>query len=90
MIANLSYVVKIAKTKRQRREVISLQKSVINNAIKLHDKRNIIIDAFMDKNILPGDLEEDVYQDEEPKYEEIIAERTKIRKQNQKGEGLKI
>ena len=44
----------------------------------------------MDKNILPGDLEEDVYQDEEPKYEEIIAERTKIRKQNQKGEGLKI
>ena len=68
--------IKKAKTKTQTREIISLQRSVINNAIKLHDKRKIIIDAFMNKNILPGNLEEDVYyRDEEPKFDESIAER---------------
>ena len=51
--------VKKSKTKAQRRENISLQRSVINNVIKLHDKLNIIIDAFINKNILPGDLEEE-------------------------------
>ena len=40
---------------------------------------------------MSGDLEEDVYQrDEEQEYEESIAERTKIRRQNQKGSGLRI
>ena len=58
--------------------------------MKLHDKRGIIIDVFINKNILPGDLEKDVYQDEKPEYEEIIAEKTKLRKQDQGGRGLKI
>ena len=49
------------KTKTQRRKVISSQKSVINNALKLHNKRGINNDAFINKNILPGDLE-DVYE----------------------------
>ena len=83
--------IKKAKTKTQTREIISLQRSVINNAIKLHDKRKIIIDAFMNKNILPGNLEEDVYyRDEEPKFDESIAERTKMRRQNQKARELKM
>ena len=41
-------------------------------------------------NILSGDLDEGVYQEEEPKYEESIPERTKTRRQNQEGQGLKI
>ena len=49
-----------------------------------------MINAFISKNIYPGDLEEDVYHDKEPKFEESIAERTKRRRQNQKGHGLKI
>ena len=45
----------------------------------------------MNKNIYPGNEEEDVYySDEEPKFEESIAERTKMRRQNQEGQGLKI
>ena len=50
----------------------------------------IIIDAFVNRNMLPGNLEEDVYQDKKPKYEESIAEQTKMRRQNQEGRGLKI
>ena len=64
--------------------------NALNNALKLFDKRGIIIDAFVSKNILPGDLEEDVYQDKEPKYEESIAERIKKRRRNQEGQGLKM
>ena len=66
-------------------------KSVINNALRLFDKRGIIIDAFINKNILPGDLEKDTCQEEEPEYEESIAERTKMRRQSQQSaKGLKI
>ena len=40
---------------------------------------------------MPGDLEEDVYQKEEPIYEESTAKRTKMRTQNQQSaKGLKI
>ena len=39
---------------------------------------------------MPGDLEEDVYQKEKPRYEESIAERTKMRRQNEEGQELKI
>ena len=83
--------IKKGKTKTQRRKTISIQKIVINNALKLFNKRSDIIDAFVNKNILPGDLEKDVYQKEEPEYEESIAERLKLRKQNQQSaKGLKI
>ena len=38
-----------------------------------------------------GDLEKDAFQMEKPEYEEIIAERTKMRRQNQQSaKGLKI
>ena len=50
-------------------------------AIKLHDKRSIIINAFINEKILPGNLEEDVhYRDELPKFDESIAERIKLRR----------
>ena len=71
------------KTKTQKTETISIQESVLKNASKLFDKRGDIIDAIVNENILPVDLEEDVYQKEEPEYEETIAERTKMRRQNQ-------
>ena len=71
------------KTKTQKRKTISIQKSVPSNALRLYDKRGDIIDIFVNKNILPGDLEEDVYRKEEPEYEESLAERTKMRRQNQ-------
>ena len=80
--------IKKTKLKTQRRKTISIQKSVINNGLRLFNKRGIIIDAFMNKNILTGDLEKDVYQKEEPEYEESIAERKKIQHQ-QEAKGLK-
>ena len=80
----------IKKAKTKRRKIISSQKSVIKNAIKLYDKRDIIINAFINENIQPRNLEEDVHLQEKPEYEESIAERTKMRRQNQEGQGLKI
>ena len=78
--------IKKSKTKTQKRKTISSKKSVIKHAIKLYDKRDIIINAFINKNIQLGDLEEDVYLEEKPEYEE----RTKTRRQNQERQGLKI
>ena len=49
-----------------------------------------VIDAFLNKNILPRNLEEDVHQEEKPEYEKSIAVRTKMRRQNQEGQRLKI
>ena len=76
----------IKKAKTKRRKIISSQKSVIKNAIKLYDKRDIIINAFINENIQPRNLEEDVHLQEKPEYEESIAERTKMRRQNQEGQ----
>ena len=43
-----------------------------------------MINAFAAKYILPENLEAEVYKrDKKPEYEESIAERTKIRRQNQ-------
>ena len=56
----------------------------------LYDNGTTMINAFITKDILPEDVEEDVYQDEEPKYEESIAERTKMKKQNHEGKRVKI
>ena len=74
--------IKKAETKTWRRKIISSQKSVLNSASNLFDKSGVIIDEFMNKNILPGDLEKDVHQKEEPEHELSIAERTRIRRQN--------
>ena len=70
---------------------ILMQKSVLANTVRLFDERYDIIDAFIERNILPEDLEKDVYQEEESKYEKSIVERTKERRQDQQSaKGLKI
>ena len=61
--------------------------------MKLYSEKTFIINAFLNKYILPGDVEKNVYYwDEElkPEFEESIAERTKIRRQNREGQGLTI
>ena len=80
-----------ANAKTKRKEDIRTQKSIVRNALNLYDKRTAIINAFVSKSILPGDVEKDVYYwDKEPIFEESIGERTKMRRQNQEGQGLKI
>ena len=37
------------------------QKSVLRNALKLYDKRNGIINAFINEDIYSGDVGKDVY-----------------------------
>ena len=83
--------IKKVKTITQRRKTISIQKSVLNNAVRLFNIRGNIINAFINKDILTGNLEEDVSQKEEPEYQESIAEKTKLRRQDQQSaKGLKI
>ena len=70
------------------------------NSIKLYDKRNIIINTFVTKDILSVSVEADLYYtpedlEPEPLFEESIAKRTKKRRQksdeeNQKGQEIKI
>ena len=48
-----------------------------------------MIKAFVTRDILPEDVEEDAYLEEKPEYESI-AERTKSIRQNQSEKGLKI
>ena len=80
---------KESKDKNTKKKIILSQRSVANSAIKLHDKRDIIIEAFVNKDICPGDVEEDVQQYVKPSYEESIAD-IKMRRQNQGGKGFKI
>ena len=55
-------IIEKRKTKTQKRKTISIQKNVLKNALKLFVKRGFIIDLFVKKDILPGDLEKDLYQ----------------------------
>ena len=82
--------IKKAKTKTQEKKILTTQRNVLNNALKLYDKRSAMIDEFINKNIYFENLEEDGHQYEEPSYEESRAERTKMRRQNQAGKGLRI
>ena len=85
--------IKKAKNKTQRKQFFAAQRSVLRNAIKLYDKRVIIIHAFINK-----DAEKDVdYELEkfEPEFEESIAEKIKMRtkksgEKNQEKKGLEI
>ena len=61
-----------------------ITKNVIKKAVKLYDKRAIIINAFANSHVYHGDVEKDVYylpEKSEPKFEESIVERTKLRRQ---------
>ena len=87
--ANTNSAIKKEKTKNPKKRILTTQKNVLNNALKLYDRRTTMINAFINKNIYPGDLE-DLYQDKKPMFDESIGERTKFKRQNQKGQGLKI
>ena len=62
----------------------------LSSFITINPFITITINPFITRDILLEDVEEDVYQDKEPKFEETIAERTKRRRQNQEEQGLKI
>ena len=83
-------VYKKDKDKNPKKRILTTQKRVLSNALNLYGRRTTMINAFINKNIYPGDLEEDVYQDKKTKFDGSIPERTKIRRQNQKAQGLKI
>ena len=58
------------------------KKSVIDNALKLYDRRAIIIDAFVNNRSFHGYVERNVcYGSEtsEPKFKESMGERTKLK-----------
>ena len=78
------------KTKTQKKQIYEARKRIKQNALMLYDNRNTTIIPFAAKDILSKDVEEDAYQDEQPKFEESIAERIKTRKQDHKGKGLNI
>ena len=84
---NTNSAIKKSKTKTPRKRILTTQKSVLNNALKLYDTSTAMINAFINKNIYPGNLEKDVCQDEELKYDERIAERTESRRQYQETKG---
>ena len=53
--------------------------------------QDMILFMRLQTKIFPGNLEKDVYQEEEQKYEKSIAETTKERRQDQQSaKGLKI
>ena len=53
---------------------------------KLSGKRKIIIDAFEKKDTIPGDLKPERNLEELELPKEIIAERTKLRRQKKSNE----
>ena len=68
------------KNKTQRNQILTTQKNVKKNAMRLYDKRTNIINAFVNKdiffeNLVPDDLEY------EPEFKESVAERIKMRGQ---------
>ena len=92
--------IKKAKNKTQRNQILEAREGVIKNAIKMYDKRANIIDAFVNEDITTKNPKAKLYDDPEElesklKFEESIAERTKMRREksdeeNREGQGLKI
>ena len=85
---------------KQRKEVFAEQKGILKNALRLFDKINDIINAFLNEDIVSGYVERHRYytpKDLEPKLEfrKRISGRTKMGRQkksdkeNQKGQGPK-
>ena len=83
---NTKNAIKKAKKKKKhthKKEIFATQRSVIKNALKLHDQRDVVINAFVNQDILSRDVEEGVYyrpEELEPEFEESLAERTKMRR----------
>ena len=81
--------IKKAKTETKKK-IYEANKSILKYALKLHDGRTIMINAFAVRDIFPEDVE-DAYLEEQSKYEESTAERAKMRRQKQQqAKGLKI
>ena len=85
-------IMRKAKDKTQRNQILAAQKSVAKNVLKLYDKRTDIINASVNKHTYHGDLEADVFgksenPDSEPKppFEESISKRTKMGRQKKSG-----
>ena len=69
----------------QRNQILTAQKSVLKNIIKLYDKRNDIINVFVNEDITPKNTEVNFCDDpkelkSEPNFEKGITERTKMRR----------
>ena len=54
-------ITKKTKEKTKKVQSIMIQKSVLRNALKLHDKRTGTSNAFVNKDILPGNLETELF-----------------------------
>ena len=73
-----------AKNKTQINHIFALQKSAIKNAINMYHTKTDIINAFVNKDIYFVDVEKGVYyksEESESKFEQSIAERTKMRRE---------
>ena len=76
--------IKKGKNMKWRNQILGSQKNVLKNAVKLYDKRDFISNAFVNNHVYHGDVEKDVYymsEKSEPKFEESIVERSKLRRQ---------
>ena len=102
-IERRKYLKKLKQKVSSRKQIIKHREIKFlhhKNSMKLYDKRNIIINTFVTKDILSVSVEADLYYtpedlEPEPLFEESIAKRTKKRRQksdeeNQKGQEIKI
>ena len=71
--------IKKAKKKIQKKEIYKAERSIIRNSIILYDNRSTMINAFVTRDILLEDVEEDEYLDENQNMK-------KVQQKEQKGE----
>ena len=67
--------------KRFNKDITEDQKSVLLNAMKLFDIKNVIVSLFRNGFIRPLDYQNTVKLEQKPKFEKSVAERTKIKRQ---------
>ena len=67
--------------KRFNKDITEDQKSILLNSIKLFDIRNTIVSLFRNGVIKSLEFQGTVKLEQEPKPEDSVAERTKLRKQ---------
>ena len=93
-------IIKEGKKKSEKKQIIMVQKGVLKNTINLYHNRTDIINAFVNKNFLSGNLEADLFDESkdsepEPPFAESISEKTKMKRQkksdeeSQDGQGLR-
>ena len=63
------------------KDITEDQKSVLLNAMKLFDIKNVIVSLFRNGFIRPLDYQNTVKLEQKPKFEKSVAERTKIKRQ---------